>query len=104
MRIIFALIPFLVSLAISSDSVHLWTEESDPSLNPTGYIEGLPAYVTPTNLATGEKSTQFLLNTSGTISYMFTNDLPNVTPEFVFFKDYPTTPIEVYFSSITLGF
>jgi len=94
----------LFALASSVDPVYLLTEESDPSLNPTTYIEGLPAYVRPTLTETGEKLGQFLLNTSGTISYMFTNTLPtNVQPEVVYFKDYPSIPIEVYFAPITLS-
>lgn len=50
---------------------------------------------------------QFLLDTSGTVSYVFVQpaDLPAVTPENVFFKDnINANPVEVYFSPVTLQF
>ena len=41
---------------VSSEPVYLLTIESDPSLNPTGYIEGLPSYVEPFDHTTGQKT------------------------------------------------
>ena len=79
------------------------TEESNPEANPSSFIEGLPAYVSLVNEDTGQNMGQFLLNTSGTISYAFTDALPAVTPEIVYFKDYPSKPVEVYFDSVTIS-
>jgi fluoride ion exporter CrcB/FEX len=43
----------ILSTLVATTRVYLLTEESDPSLNPTGFIEGLTTYVNPKDKATG---------------------------------------------------
>ena len=76
MKTLLLVVPLTMASMIS-----LRTQESDPNANPTGFYEGLPAYVRPKVAGTGEETLQLLLCSSGTVSYTFTDNLPAVTPE-----------------------
>jgi hypothetical protein len=52
---------FLTICKLVSTQVLLLTEDSDPSFNPTGFIEGLPIYIRPKEKVTGTDLGQFLL-------------------------------------------